>query len=120
LPVAPADVWAADLGGLRVYDLHAEGDALTFHVQGAPQPGPADLVLHTADGDRVVRDAFVYDPPLADVGTLAAVGASLTMGVQGGVPSQRGALMSPSAQVARALGVHHPLPLLVDGLFPSI
>ena len=49
-----------------------------------------------------------------------ALGASLTQGVQGGVPTQHGQLHSPPRYLSVQTGAYLPLPLMVDGLFPTI
>jgi lysophospholipase L1-like esterase len=91
-------------------------------VQGAPVVGPADLVLVDAAAlETRIEGAFSYlVPPAGEVATLVSFGASLAQGVQSGVPTTAGGLVSSPAQVARQLGLYHPLPLLIPGLFPPI
>ncbi|MFZ5478296.1 MAG: hypothetical protein ACOZNI_16130 [Myxococcota bacterium] len=98
--IAPEDVAAVTVGGIAAYDLAAEDGLLAMTVQGAPSPGPAAIVV---DGTPVV--AFTYDPPIDAVfDRMVATGASLTQGIQSGVPSDHGALASPGAVVARQAG----------------
>jgi lysophospholipase L1-like esterase len=94
---------------------------IQFVVQGQPLPGPAEVVLGTADGTHSLGPIFEYLPPgNAHFEVMAALGASLTQGVQRGVPSYHGSLMSPATQIARQAGAYFPLPLLKEGLFPQI
>ncbi len=127
MDLAVIEVPSEEILGLRIGDipaveLRAEGRAaVSALVQGAPEAGPAEVVISTLDGDVSIGEAFTYLPardPLFD--RVVAIGASLTQGVQGGVPSYHGSLMSPAAQVARQLGGWFPLPLLEPGLFPRI
>jgi len=122
LDFAADEVLAVTLGGVPAYDLVALSDqTLQVTLQGAPEPGPADLVLTTADEELVVEEAYTYEPAATpDFEGFYAIGASLTMGVQGGVPTTHGALVSPSAVIAQHGGAYHPLPLLEPGLFPHI
>jgi lysophospholipase L1-like esterase len=119
--IDPGDVQSLSLGGLSAYDLLAE-DSITiaFTVQGAP-PGPADLVLVTDGGEQTFPGVFQYAGPVDPLfDRMVAVGASLTEGVQGGVPTAHGILHSPVAVIARQASAHLPLPLLVPDLFPVL
>ena len=108
------------LGPHRALNPRVEGQQLTVWFQGAPE-GDWPLQLALGSGEHVVEQAITVQAPVDPVfERVVALGASLTQGVQGGVPSHRGHLMSPSAQLARVLGVHHPLPILVDPLLPQI
>ena len=111
---------SARLGPHLGLDPRVDGQSLTLWFQGAPE-GTWALELTLSTGERVLEQAIVVEAPIDPVfERVVALGASLTQGVQGGVPSQRGHLVSPSAQLARAVGVHHPLPVLVDPLLPQI
>jgi len=99
-----------------------ESGEVTVLVQGSPERGRADVVYVHADGQeevlkRAVEVVGSEDPVLDRV---VAVGASLTMGVQGGIPLRHGQLHAPTLQVAQALGAYHPVPLLVDPLLEPI
>jgi lysophospholipase L1-like esterase len=114
-------VSSAVVGGLPAYDLHQSGDLVTFTIQGSPNAGPASVVLQTGGGAvELATPLQIRGPadPLFD--RLVGVGASLTMGVQDGVPTTHAQLMSPGAQIARQAGAFYGIPLLVDGLFPEI
>jgi lysophospholipase L1-like esterase len=118
-----SEVTQVSLGGQRVYDLDLlDADTLVMTVQGAPTVGWADLVVADRSGVEVlVEEAFSFqEPAIGEVATLVSFGASLAQGVQSGVPTTRGGLVSSPAQIARQLGLYHPLPLLVPGLFPPI
>lgn len=114
------DVEAVRLGGLNATDLRVEAGAVTVRVQGHPTPGPTDLELVHADGTTVVEDAFRWDPAEPGFETFVAMGASLSQGVQGGVPTQHGQLHSPSRFIAQQTGAYHPVPLHILDLFPAI
>ena len=80
--------------------------AVTALVQGSPNVGRGDVVYTLADGSTVEHRRAVEvvgsDDPLLQ--RVVAVGASLTMGVQGGTPVANGQLHAPSLQVAQAVG----------------
>ncbi len=116
------DIDALTVGGIPAIDLEVtESGDLTIMVQGHPQGGAVEIEL-SRGGDTVpLGTCFTYDTPTEpELARVVAFGASLTQGVQCGVPSYQGSLMSPAAQVARQLGAYMPLPLLKPGLFPRI
>ncbi len=115
-----SEVSAVWVGQHRAYNLRQEAGAVTVSIHGNPEPGPVDVVLATPGGDETHADAFAFLEAPAGFETVVAIGASLSQGVQGGVPTDHGQLHSPSAMVARQLGAFHPLPLLVPDLFPRI
>jgi lysophospholipase L1-like esterase len=110
-------VWVGDRLG---YDLEQVDGVLSFTVQGGS--GEEDVILFGADGEQWPVDvALVYDPPVDGLfDRVVGIGASLTMGVQDGVPTTDAQLMSPGAQITRAAGADYGIPLLVDPLFPKI
>jgi len=112
----------ADGRGLAGLAVEQDGDTLRFVDQGSAEAGPSEVVLLTEDGDEhAFPNAFTHLPAADPVfHRMAALGASLTQGVQGGVPTERGMLNSPGAVLARQAGGFLPLPLLVPDLFPSI
>ncbi|MCB9542483.1 MAG: hypothetical protein H6703_08555 [Myxococcales bacterium] len=115
----PAAIVAVTVAGVAAYGVEATVDGVRAVVQGAPTPGPATVEVTTADG--VTHDLgalFTYEPPLDPRFTrIVAFGGGLGQGLQRGVPSARGALLSPPAQLARRLGGFMPLPIPVDGAF---
>ncbi len=119
--VNAADIASVQVGGIPAYDLRPGDGAITVTVQGSPVSGSVPVVFLLSDGESLTYDdAFTYEPPLADLGEVWAVGASVAMGAQGGAVDQWGQLRSPSAVVARQLGAYHPLPLLVTPFMPLI
>jgi lysophospholipase L1-like esterase len=114
----PASAVGMRAGGNKAYDLVAEDeDVLRATLQGEPEPGPVDLQI---DG-VTIAGGFAYEPPSDPrFARLVAIGASLTQGVQNGVPTYHGGFMSPPAQLARQLGGYFPLPLLVRDFLPQI
>ncbi len=119
--IDPAEVTALSVGGVPAYDLRADGDALVAWIQGAPEPGPADAVLVAAGERVVIEGAYRFDPPVDPLfDRMYALGASLTQGVQGGVPTRHAQLAGPAFGVARQAGAYFALPLLREDLFPTI
>ncbi len=113
----PTEVWVGDN---RAYDVVSDGSTLQFTTVGAPEPGPVDVVL-VGDGERQrIAEGFEFLPAAPGFETYVAVGASLSQGVQGGVPTQHGQIHSPPRFIARQAGAYFPLPLLKKGLFPPI
>lgn len=105
----------------RAYDLVVEGDTLTAMVQGSESAEPAVVEIAAGADLHTYPGAFDYLPPRDErFRTVCAMGASLSQGVQNGVPSHHGAIMSPPAQVARQLGGYFPLPLLHHDFMPQI
>ena len=64
-----ADVSEVWIGGVRAYDVQADGaDQLQLMVQGAPAAGAQTVELHLSDGDVLSFDeAFSYDGPVDSV-----------------------------------------------------
>ncbi len=119
--VDPGEVAGVRVAGVSAYDLRVDGQTLVVTVQGAPTAGPADVELDLADGTEVFASTLAYEPPLDPLfDRVIGIGASLTQGVQGGVPTQHGQLHSPGRAIAVATGAYYALPLLVDPLFPTI
>jgi lysophospholipase L1-like esterase len=120
--VDPGDVEDVQIGGVRALELRVEevdGESfLSVLVQGAPEPGPATIVL---DAETLLLDSFDYLPP-ADPAfdRVVAFGASLTQGVQDAVPTFEGTLGSPALALARLMGAYLPQPQLVPGLFDTL
>ncbi len=117
----PAAVTAVFVADVETYDPVVDGGRIVVTVQGAPDPGPAAVAVEVGDALHDLGPIFAYDPPLDPrLGRVAAIGASLGQGVQRGVPTTHGALMSPPAQVARHLGAFMPLPVPVPGFLGQI
>lgn len=117
----PSSVEKVTVGDLNGIWLEPDGDALWVTVQGAPRPGPVDVVLSSPDTELVVEDSFTYAPPVdRRIMHIAGVGASISQGFQAGALDTPGMLGSPLAWVARQAGAYMPMPLLVDGLFEAM
>ena len=115
--------WAVDeviLGGIRGFDVYREDDGVSFSTHGHPDSGPVDLLLGVDGVFMTHKGVFEFEPATPGMERLVAVGASLSQGVQGGVPTHHGQLHSPSRFVAMQAGSWHPVPLVLDGLFPEI
>ena len=109
------------VGGIAAYDVHASGSGVIVTVQGAPEPGTADVVL-TGERGQIVAPALVtYDPPATGVPLRwVAFGASLTQGTQGDGIDAHTQILGVSGQIARAAGVFLALPLLAPQLAPPL
>ncbi len=110
------DVADVHLGPHHLINAELNGNTLTGLFQGAE----AGEITLSSGGQTWPTDAVVEEPADPRLARIVTIGASLGMGVQGGTPSRQGALMSPSAQLARATGGMHTLPLLIPGLLPQM
>lgn len=110
------------VGGVKALHVRpGDGQRLTVMLQGAPSPGPAEIVIAGAGRSITEATAFSYEPPRGGVKpTFLAFGASVTSGAISFGLDQDSQRMGPVAQVARAAGVFLALPLLVDGLAPPL
>lgn len=118
LDVTATDVTRASIGGVAalIEDAPTAG-SLRLLVQGHPDPGPHDLVLHSGDGRaHTLPDAVTYTAPDPAIGRIAAIGASVTMGFRAGAFDGDAALTSPPALVAHTLGAWFPVPLTAPGV----
>ncbi len=114
-------VESVTLNGIRALDVEATSSSISFQIQGAPDPGPAHLVVVGKSGQGYNDTAFTYDPPTGGAPrTWAAFGASLTMGGQSGGLPPHGQLVSYDAQIARAAGVFLAPPLVVPSFAPPL
>lgn len=122
-PTTPADrVTGVRFGEQKALEPRPLGpNALSVLVQGSPMSGPASVRIETDTGGVVLDVAFSYAGPRSDhFARVVAIGASLSQGVQNGVPTFHGGLMSPPAQLGRQLGGYFPLPLLIPGFLREI
>jgi len=109
------------VAGINAYDVVHEGNKVTLIVQGAAKAGPADVVFVTEGGEFPFPGGFEYDKPVDPIfERMAAMGASLTQGTAGGVPTYEAILANPAHLLATTGGAYLPLPLLTRGLFPTI
>jgi hypothetical protein len=106
---------------VQAYNLQIDGNRISATVQGAPLPGPADVVVEVNGTElRRAQQAFTYAPPVTSQVRWLAMGASITQGIQSGGISTASQLYSPASQVARAAGAYLGLPLAKDGLIPPL
>lgn len=117
-PVQDVEVHVGDVSAI---DLDVADGVLTFLVQGSPEPQTASIRVTAGGVEHVLADGITYRGP-ADphFDRVVAFGASLTQGVQDGVPTAHGGLHNPALQVARQLGAYFPVPVLKEGLIPSL
>lgn len=116
-PLDPGDITQLRVGPLPAYDLRADGDTLTFMVQGGP-PGEAEVIAEGPDGPTSLG-VLTYEEPVHPLfSRMVAFGASLTQGTRDAVPTASAQLSGPAMQLARAAGAPFPLPLLADPLTP--
>lgn len=109
------------LGGVTAWVVETRTDGFTVLVQGAPDPGPADLRF-TADGVEVTTaGAFTYDEPVHPAfARMVGYGASIGAGVQSGGLTATMAHQSSLRLLAEAGGAFFALPEIVEGLFPPL
>ncbi len=111
------------LGDVQGIALNVQSpDVLQFVNQGHPTSGPVDLELRTIAGDTsILEDVFRFNPPhVAELVSIGAIGASLTQGIQRGVPTDHSVRNGPAALLARQLGVYFPVPLLIPNAFQEM
>lgn len=109
------------VGGVAAFGVErVDETTVRFTVQGAPEPGPAAVVVSGRGEEREVGTLLYEGPRHPALRRVVAFGASLTMGSQDANISARGQLHGPAAQLARAAGAYLPLPLVRPGLFPGI
>ena len=114
-------VSAVRIGGINAYDVVHQGEEVSVIVQGSAAAGPTDVEMITSSGVQSFEGGFEYDRPVDPLfDRMAAMGASLTQGTAGGVPTYEAILASPPHLLARRGGAFLPLPLLTRGLFPTI
>ncbi len=114
------DPLTVTVGGIAAYDVvRVDKDHVTFVVQGAPTPGAQHVVISGPSGN--VKGTFTYLPPSnPKLAKVVGVGASLTMGMQSAGISMHSQLHGPGSQFAQAAGAYYSLPLIKDGILPSL
>ena len=122
LGLSADEVLGVRIAGVAALDLSpTEHGDLRFLVQGAPEPGAADVALDTPDGELVFAGAFTYDPPVDPAfDRVVSLGASLSMGAVSGAFTREDATASAPALIASSAGAYLGLPLLVEGLLTPI
>lgn len=115
------EVRSLTVGGLQVYGARWSDTSATVTLQGAAQPGPADVVVVGSKGRAVYRGLIRYQPSPSGVPLRwAAFGASLTQGTQSGGIDPHTQILGVSGQIARAAGVFLALPLFNPDLLPPL
>jgi hypothetical protein len=115
------EIRAVTVGGVMAYELRATPTALTVKLQGAPEPGRADVIVEGSRGRAVRHQLYRFDAPPAGVPLKwMAFGASLTQGTQSDGIDPHTQVMGVSGQLARAFGVYLGLPLFVPTLTPPL
>ena len=115
------DLSSVTLGGVPAYHLRATATSLTVSVQGAPRPGPVELIIEGARGRAVRHNALTYDAPASGMPLVwAAFGASLSQGTQSDGIDEHTQTTGISARLARAANVYLPLPVFADGFAPPL
>lgn len=115
------DISSVTVGGIHAYALRVDADAFTVTLQGAPDPGHADVVVDGSAGRAVRHGLFTFDPPPHGVpAKWLAFGASLTQGTESIGVNPHSQLHGVSAVVARQAGVYLGLPLFTDGMLPGL
>ena len=118
--IALEDVTEVFLGDVKAIELERPSiHTLRFVTQGHPVSGTVDLMLRDDAGtEAVFEDGFEFSPVRVEALTsMGAIGASLTQGIQRGVPTDFSVRNGPAALLARQLGIYFPLPLLIPNAF---
>ncbi len=112
-----SEVFLGDVQGIEV-NIQSP-TVLQFVSQGHPTPGQVDLTLRTQTGAEIsVGKHFHFTAArVSELTSIGAIGASLTQGIQRGVPTDHSVRNGPAALLARQLGVYFPLPLLIPNAF---
>jgi hypothetical protein len=115
-----SDPLSVTVGGIPAYDVTRDSkDQIHFTVQGAPNPGKAEVVVSGANAQ--LTSTFTYQPPVHPaLARLVAMGASLTQGIQSAGISVHSQTHGVSAQFAAAASAYLSLPLVNDGIMPSL
>ncbi len=114
-------VHGATLAGVAAYDLTlSDARHVSLTVQGALDPGDADLTLLGVNATKTFKRAFHYDAARVPASQWAAFGASLTQGVQSNGIDPHSQINNVSGQLARAAGVWLALPLFSPGVVPAL
>jgi hypothetical protein len=107
------EVRSVTLAGIAAVQVAKTAGGVTLLSQGAPSPGPAEIVVSGATGE-LHGTLVVDDAPKGVPRTWIAFGASLTSGTSGMGIDATSQLDGPAMQAARAAGVFLPEPLLAE------
>src|SRR5262249_19161820 len=115
------EIHSVKVGGIAAWNVRAQATQVVVTLQGAPQPGPADVEIDGAAGRSLRHGLFNYDPPPHAVPVKwPPSGASLTMGMESMGLDPRTQVAGVSGQLARAAGVDLALPLFNPLLLPPM
>ncbi len=119
LPSTPRPI--VRVAGALAYDVAwVSPGVLRATVQGAPQAGPADVVVDVGETHLESPGAITYRPQrVPEIGRLIATGGSLTEGVHDGTVDVDGQSTGGAAVIARQVGAYLPLPLVPRGIIPG-
>ncbi len=113
------EVQEVTVGGVPAYDFRVSESSLTVRVQGAPMPGPADVVVVGSRRTSKGRGTFSYDAPATGVPLKWAVfGASLSQGTESLGIDEHTQLNGVSGRIARQAAIYLALPILHPRLAP--
>jgi hypothetical protein len=109
------------VGGVQVINPRWTPTAVTVTLQGAPRPGPADIVIRGGGGKSIRHGIFTFEPAAPGVpSSWMAFGASFTQGTESNGIDPHTQRYGVTAQVARAAGVFIGLPLFVPEVTPPL
>jgi hypothetical protein len=115
------DVDYFSVAGIQVVNARWSPTSVTVTLQGAPRPGPADIVIRGSSGKTIQHGIFTYDRPEKGVPEQwMAFGASFTQGTESNGIDPHTQVWGVSGQIARAAGVYLGLPLFNPQLAPPL
>jgi hypothetical protein len=109
------------VGGVAAYDIaRVDSHTLQMTLQGAPKPGVQQVLAIDVDGNTATGTFDYRGPVDPRFARLVGFGASLSQGAQDLSIKTRGQLKGPIAQLARAMGAYFTMPLMKEGILPSL
>ncbi len=115
------DVDYFSVAGIQVINPRWTPTSVTVTVQGAPTPGPYDIVIRGNHGITIQHNIFTYDAPTTGVPlTWMAFGASFTQGTESNGIDQHTQTSGVSAQIAKSAGIYLGLPLFNPQVAPPL
>jgi hypothetical protein len=116
------DVNYFSVAGVQVVNPRWTPTSVTVTLQGAPAPGPYDIVIQGNRGRTIQHGIFTYDAahdPAVPL-TWIAFGASMTLGTESLGINLHTQVYGVTAQIARAAGVYIGLPLFNPQTTPPL
>ncbi len=109
------------VAGIQVINARWTPTSVTVTLQGAPRPGPSDIVIRGATGRTIQHNVFTYDPAVPHVpSSWMAFGASFTEGTESNGIDPHTQTSNVSAYIARAAGVYLGIPLFDPQVTPPL